>query len=252
MTNETTTQSIWRSLTQSSGGERFDPGRVGSLAEPTRRYLLHAIQPGTLLASSVELTMHGSFRTSPKGHWMPMSGSEIIVGGLGFLWKASMGRLLPIVGFDRYSEAEGEMSWRLGGLLRVAYARGADVSRSARGRFAAELVFLPSALLPGQNVSWKQSGENRTQAAIKIDGETSFVELVIAPDGQLRQAVVDRWSNFGSANGKWRFAPFAACFHGEERFGGYTIPTRLSAGWWGEDGWQFEFFRAEIASALFH
>jgi hypothetical protein len=180
-----------------------------------------------------------------------MSSSEIIAAGQGFMWKAKMGYLLPIIGFDRYSAGVGEMSWRLGGLIPVAQAQGADVSRSARGRFVVELLLLPSALLPGPQVTWKELGENRAQVRVALDGETTLMELELRSDGRPKRAIVQRWSNFGSADGEWGFVPFAVNIEEEHCFGGYTIPTRLAAGWWGEDGWRFEFFRVEITQALF-
>ena len=42
--------------------ETFDPAAITGLPEPARRWLSHAIAPGTPLWSSVELTMNGQIK----------------------------------------------------------------------------------------------------------------------------------------------------------------------------------------------
>ena len=45
-------------MTAATAAETFDPAAIMGLPEPARRWLGHAIAPGTPLWSSVELTMH--------------------------------------------------------------------------------------------------------------------------------------------------------------------------------------------------
>jgi len=47
---------------------------------------------------------------------------------------------LPVVGYDRLSSGTAQMRWRLLGLLPVMTAAGPDITRSAAGRLAGELV----------------------------------------------------------------------------------------------------------------
>ena len=97
-----TVTAAWQSLALSSAGDKFAPEMVAALPEPARRYLLHAIQPGATLASSVEMEMRGEIRLSPQAGWMPMSAREILAAPGGFVWKASIGGLLRFVGSDHY------------------------------------------------------------------------------------------------------------------------------------------------------
>ena len=50
--------------------EVFDPSMVARLPEPARRWLVHAIAPGTPLWQTVELSMRGEIRL---GAWRPPS-----------------------------------------------------------------------------------------------------------------------------------------------------------------------------------
>src|SRR5688572_4648126 len=69
---------LWRELQVSGGGEVFDPAMVDGLPEPAQRYLRHAIAPGTPLARSVRLTMHGTLRLSPGGGALPMRAEQVL------------------------------------------------------------------------------------------------------------------------------------------------------------------------------
>ena len=57
-------------MTAAATAETFDPAAIMGLPEPARRWLGHAIAPGTPLWSSVELTMHGQIKL---GRWRPFT-----------------------------------------------------------------------------------------------------------------------------------------------------------------------------------
>lgn len=137
--------------------QRFDPASLSGLPEPARRWLAHAIAPGTLLARTVVLEMEGRFRL---GRWLPMRAVQVVSPPLGLVWAAQIGwGPLSFRGFDRYGEDRGEMSWRLFGRLPVVHAEGADVDRSAAGRLAGEVIWVPASFL-GPGVSWQSGPES--------------------------------------------------------------------------------------------
>ncbi len=87
------------------------------------------------------LAMHGEIRA---GRWQLFSAVQVLASPRGFVWAATAGRRpLRIRGFDRYSRSTGEMRWRLGGAVPVMSAAGDDITRSAAGRLASELVLVP-------------------------------------------------------------------------------------------------------------
>src|SRR5438067_4432369 len=116
-------------MTTVIAAETFDPAAITGLPEPARRWLGHAIAPGTPLCSSVELTMHGQIRL---GRWRPFTARQVLAPPDGYLWAARV-RLagLPVTGYDRLGPGAGEMRWRLLGLLPVLNESGSDVTRSA-------------------------------------------------------------------------------------------------------------------------
>src|SRR5512135_1367402 len=121
----------------------FDPAMTTGLPEPARRWLSHAIAPGTPLWSSVELTMHGRIKL---GRWRPFTARQVLSPPGGYTWAATA-RLagLPVTGYDRLSCGAGEMRWRLLRLIPVLTAAGPDITRSAYGRMAGEIALIPTA-----------------------------------------------------------------------------------------------------------
>ena len=62
---------------------------------------------------------------------------------------------------------------------------------------------------------------------------------------------IQRYGNH-TANKGYQYIPFGIKTEKEGVFGGYTIPTRVSAGWWfGTDRYE-EDFRFGIAGAAYH
>lgn len=239
---------LWNSAPP--GGGAFDPASLAALPEPVRRYLMHAIAPGTPLASAVRLRMHGEIRLK---RWLPFSAEEVICWNRGFIWQASvrMGAL-TIRGSDRYVDGQGAMSWKLFGLVPFITASGVDITRSAAGRVNMECVWLPSVLCR-KDVSWSAPDASHIHASFAAHGEPAALDFTIDDSGALKSISMPRWGNPGvnSEAAKFRYATFGGFFEREENFGGYSIPTRLRLGWhFGSERFEpgGEFFRATIDS----
>jgi hypothetical protein len=227
-------------MTAATSVETFDPAAIVGLPEPARRWLGHAIAPGTPLWSSVELTMHGQIKL---GRWRPFTARQVLTPPDGYIWAART-RLagLPVTGYDQLSSGGGEMRWRLMRLIPVLNASGPDVTRSAYGRLAGEIVLIPTAF---RHASLSRGEHADTAVATwQLGDDTEAAELRIKPNGRLAEVRVNRWGNPGGAPfGRY---PFGVRFEAESRFGGITIPTVFRAAW-GES----EFFRAEITGVVF-
>lgn len=231
-------------------GATFPPAHLRTLPEPARRYLEHAIVPGTALASAVQLRMHGEFRL--KKDWCPFTAEQVIRWDGEMLWRATM-RLhgLPITGFDSVLDGKGEMQWKLFGLFPVASGEGPDVTRSALGRVEGESMWLPS-LLCGEEIAWTASDEHHVEATLSMQDETTQLHLTIGDTGRLEQVLYKRWGN--PESGAFHYADFGGFAEEEGTFDGYTIPTRLRVGWYfGSDRFKTEgeFFRVTIDHAAY-
>jgi Family of unknown function (DUF6544) len=247
MTREPSLKQIWDSAPESR--RVFDPARLSGLPEPARRYLAHAIAPGTPLASAVFLRMRGEIKLR---RWMPFVATEVIQPGRGMLWRATA-RIhgIPISGFDRLIDGRGAMRWKAFGVLPVVDACGPDITRSAAGRMAAELLWLPSALC-GEEVAWEATEGSCARAKLRIGGEIPEVSFRLDARGGVAEVRLARWGNPGG--GDFRYEAFGAMVVAESRFSGYTIPVRLRVGWYaGTDRFapEGEFFRVTVEEATY-
>jgi hypothetical protein len=224
---------------------------VDALPAPARRYLLHAIAPGTPLAASVALTMSGSIRLSREGRSLPTSSVEMLAPPRGYIWQARtwMGPL-PIAGHDLLVGERAEMRWWAAGLVPIMRASGAETARSATGRLLGESIFIPSVLL-APDARWEAVDDAHARVRLRAGAEEVELTLEVDADGRLRRASFPRW-NGDPRNGPVGYLTFVSDgFEAERGFGGYTIPTRFRAGWrLGEED-EFPFFFATIEDATY-
>lgn len=222
----------------------FAPGQLGGLPDPAQRYLEHTIGSGTRLASAVRLRMHGEIKLK---HWFPFSAEQVIRSDGAMVWRARVQMYgLPIRGCDQLVDGQGEMRWKLFGLIPLVSAAGPDITRSAAGRVAAESVWLPSRLCH-DDVSWTAQDSSHARASFTVLDEQVEIALTVEDPGGLQSLTLERWGN--PAGGAFGYADFGGVVEDEGTFGGYTIPTRLRIGWhFGGAGFDSrgEFFRVTI------
>jgi Family of unknown function (DUF6544) len=244
-------EGVWQSLEAPSTHQFFTEDMVSDLPAPARRYLLHAIRPGTPLASSVSLEMSGTMRLKPGQEWAPMKARQILTPPKGFVWRAEVGDgLMRFSGGDHYANGRGGVRFWLWGIIPLVRQEGPNVTRAALGRMVCETIWLPSSLLPQRGVKWEASDDESARATMKIGEETITLNLFIEPDGRLREIRILRWGS-QTEDGSFGYIPFGGQIQEERALGGYTIPSRVNVGWsLGTDRY-FEFFRAQIENAVF-
>lgn len=229
-------------------GERVFDG-AARFPEPARRYLVHAMAPNTQLANAVRLRMHGEIKL---GAWRPFEAEQVISRTRGLIWTART-RLfgVPVSGFDRFIDGEGEMRWKLFGAIPFMTASGPDITRSAAGRLAGESMWLPS-MLCDPSVAWEAADASHPTGHLAFAGHAVPVTLTIGSHGEIQQTAMPRWGNPNREPFAER--PFGGVVEAERTFDGYTIPSRVRVGWYfgterfERDG---EFFRCTIDEAAF-
>ena len=225
----------------------FDPAKIRHLPERVQAYLCHAIAEGTPLATSIRLRMSGEIKV--KG-WLPFHATQVLTYGAGFIWraKAHMG-VISMSGFDQLADGQGQMDWKLFGLIPFISVDGKDITRAAEGRMAVECMWIPG-FLASPAVTWTEDGSKIT-AHFPLGGSAASVALELLPNGQPTSCLIMRW---GSVNKEsFRYMPFGGTIEEEATFGGFTIPSKLSVGWnFGNEKYaEGEFFRCRVEGAEF-
>lgn len=238
---------LWASTTPSR--QTFDPNGLADLPEAAQRYLRRAIAPGSPLGTAVRLRMHGEIKLK---RWLPFTAEEVIHGERGFIWTANVrsSRMLAIRGYDRFVDGQGAMRWNVLKMIPVMRASGPDITRSAAGRFAVELIWLPFALARS-GVSWSGGGPNEGVARVSVGPEDIELHLHVDAAGELQRVQLSRWGDPDRAG--YRHARFGAIVEERRAFSGFTIPTRMRVGWhFGTERFESEgeFFRVTIDDAV--
>ena len=210
---------LWESA--SIADRPFNPESFINLPDLARRYLEQAIAPGTLLASTVRLWMHGEMKLGK--HWHSFKAEEVICWDRGMIWQATtLMNGLPILGCDRVVDGVGNASWN------TIQRSGEDITRSCVGRVHAESIWLPSVLC-NPDIIWTELNASQVQATFTALGEPAKLTLTVSNQGVLEQIKVDRW---GSLKGEaFHYGDFGGIAEDSGTFDGYTIPTRLRIGW---------------------
>ena len=252
MTKQISLDALWNSATSQERVFHLDD--FTHLPEAARRYLDHAIAPGTKLASAVRLKMHGEIKLKK---WIPFKAEQVICWEHGLIWSATAWiNGLPIVGSDRIIDGIGAMQWKLLGLFPVITASGADITRSSIGRLQSESVCLPSVFC-GDDVSWASTEswelDSSLHSSFVVQGERAELDFTIDRTGRLKTFKLPRW---GCLEGtEFHDMDFGGILHEEGSIlCGYTIPTRLRIGWYfGSERFESEgeFFRGTIDDAIY-
>jgi hypothetical protein len=223
----------------------FNPAAIADFPEPARRWLIHAIEPGTLLADALEIQMHGEIKL---GSWRRFTATQAIVPDAGFVWAAHT-RLagLPVRGFDSYALGQGRMRWRVLGVMPVLSGEGYDVTRSAADRLAIESALLPTSLV---SATWRPGPDADSATYLRHFGNRHArgrATIRVAPDGQLLSVSMERWGRpIGKHYAEHRFE---VTFSREFAVDGLILPDAVSAAWLLPDGTRQEFFRAFLDAA---
>jgi hypothetical protein len=259
MTKSISLNTLWESATATELA--FSPDKLSHLPAAAKRYLEHAIAPGTKIASAVRLKMHGEIKLKK---WIPFTAEQVICWEHGLIWSATAWMNgLPIVGSDRIIDGIGAMQWKLLGLFPVMTASGADITRSSVGRLQSESVCLPSVFC-SNDVSWTSTEsselDSNLHSSFVVQGERAELDFTIVGKasplenrtGRLKTFKLPRWGNPDGA--EFRYVDFGGILEEEGTFCGYTIPTRLRIGWYfGTERFESEgeFFRATIDDAIY-
>jgi hypothetical protein len=231
---------------------RFEPdGLVGQVPPRGLRYLTHAIAAGTVLAREAMVTYSGRLRLKPDRPWLPFQATELIGAGRSYRVSARAGRgPLRATIEDVYEGGRARSRLRAFGTVTIRSERGDDLARSARGRLVVDSTWLPSAFLPSLGVRWSDEDGNGVRLSVPVDGEDVDATLGLGADGALRAIRLPRWSNL-TPDGRYDWVPFSARVEAERTFGGYTIPSAVTAVWHLCIDQAFEFFHAAVSDVQF-
>jgi len=243
---------VWSELSLPKKGQTiYHEDSITDLPPVVQKYFNHVLIPGTFKASGVEVEMKGEIKLSPSSDWIPFEAQQIIRGREGFVWKAQaeVNPFIKLSGADYYYQDNARLYFSLFKLIPVVNVSSEAVAKSAQGRLLIESLWVPSALLPGPEISWNALDSTNIEVKITLEGDISTLTFLLGKSGNLQEISMMRYQTVGKDS--LALLSFGAYIDEEKKFENYTIPNKIRVGWnFGTPRYD-EFFRAEVLKARF-
>ncbi|MGL4235641.1 DUF6920 family protein [Tabrizicola sp.] len=157
---------------------RYDPAVLVDLPPPVQRFFKAALTPGQPLVTGVSLAHDGTFNMGEASdNWKVFaSQQEVETSRPGFVWNGTirMAPGVPVRVHDAYVAGEGVLLPAILGLFKLTEMRGRGaIAQGEAMRWLAEAAWYPTALLPGQGVTWSPI-DDRSALATLTDGDVTI------------------------------------------------------------------------------
>jgi len=223
------------------------------LPAPVQRYLSKAISEGQPYVMAVHLRQRGEFRlgdrTSP---WKPFTAEQTFTTSpSGFVWDATieMAPFVPVRVVDMYKSGEGALQAKVLSTLTVANAQGTpELDEGELMRYLGESVWFPTALLPGQGVTWTPIDGRSARATIEHRGVRASLIFTFNDRDEVESVYAP--SRARGVNGHYEPTPWTGYWRSYERHNGLLIPTEGEVEWNLPDG-NLPYWRAHLESITY-
>lgn len=216
---------------------------LAALPAPVARYFAFALPEGQRRIHTARIRWEGEMRLRPDATWSPFTAEQLFTGAPpGFLWDAAV-RMMPFVPVrvrDSYIAGQGQMLGRLGGVATVVSEGGTpEMSQSALARWLGEAAWFPTALLPGEGVTWEAVDDSTARAtvtdgAVHVSGDFHF-----ASTGEMTGMTAMRYRD---VDGRGVLTPFEGRYGSFDRREGVMIPATAEVAWLLPEG-RFAYWR---------
>jgi hypothetical protein len=157
--------------------EYYSEQMLEGLPAPVQKYFKVVLKDGQRLLAGGSISTEGDFLFgAEKGKWIPFVATQMFTANPpAFDWNARMTMMpgISVLVQDAYAKGEGILHATMFGLIDLANIRGTtDAAQGELMRYLAETLWMPTALLPGQNIRW-EAIDDRKARAILTDGSVS-------------------------------------------------------------------------------
>lgn len=220
------------------------------LPAPVAAWLERSGVIGRPRAATVRLHQRGEIRTQEDAAWMPARAAQYFsIDPPAFVWTvdATMMRVLPIAGRDRYAGGHGQMLIKAASLVKVVEAAGAAVDLGAMFRYLAETIWFPSAAL-GPHIAWEPIDATHARATMRDAGRAAPAVFTFDDRGRALRFDAERPMGGGPDA---RLTPWFGAISEWRMFEGIEVPSRGEVGWQLPSG-PFIYYRWEILDVEFN
>jgi hypothetical protein len=218
---------------------RYDPAALDGLPPPVQRYFRATLTPGQPMVTGLSLAHEGTFNMGEEADsWKRFtSRQEVEILRPGFVWDGTirMGPGMPVRVHDAYVAGEGVLVPAVLGVFKLAEVRGSGpIAEGELLRWLAEAAWYPTALLPGQGVTWLPVDDASALATLTDGAVTVRLTFRFGPDdlvSSVRAEARDR-----TVGGQLVPTPWEGYWSDYRRKDGMLVPMTGEVAWLLPDG----------------
>ncbi len=231
----------------------YDVRELNGLPATVQRYFHAVLKDGQPIVTAATIDLAGTFNMSATGEqWKPFTSHQrITTRRPGFMWDAKIA-MLPGVNVrvvDSYIAGHGLLRARVMGLFKVAEQQGeGEIARGEFMRWFAEVLWVPTALLPSQGVRWVAVDEHSANATL-VDGPLTLTLLFRFDDAGLI-ASFRAEARGGMVGDKMVMAPWEGVWSNYQMRDGIQVPFTGEVAWMRPEGRRSYFIGTVTAIAF--
>ena len=217
----------------------YDVRELDGLPAPVQRYFRAVLKDGQPIVTAATIDLAGTFNMSATAEqWKPFTSHQrIATRRPGFMWDAKIA-MFPGVNVrvvDSYIAGHGLLRAAVMGLFKVAEQQGeGEIARGEFMRWFAEVLWVPTALLPSQGVRWEAVDEHSANATL-VDGPLTLTLLFRFDDAGLI-ASFRAEARGGMVGDKMVMAPWEGVWSNYQLRDGIQVPFTGEVAWMRPEG----------------
>ena len=217
--------------TNISPNETLSFSDFDDLPAPVAAYFRFALQDGQKQIRTATIRHEGQFSLNKK--WVPFASTQhFSAHPAGFVWdaKLKMNRFLNVRVRDSFWNGRGAMKVKLLALFSVMDAHDdAALDAGSLMRYLAEAAWLPTALLPSENLKWATIDDRRALATLSDGATTVALEFTFNERGEISEFFAP--ARVYSTKGELKSFPWRGRLWNYQERNGVMIPLEGEVSW---------------------
>ena len=228
-TMNTTVKKMFDSV-ETNNVEILSEQDIQKLPPVVQNYLRYTGVIGKEKVKTVRLKQGGGFRLKPDQDFKNMNAEQYFnVDSMEFYWR---GKVSVITATDRYLDGKGDLTVKLLGFIKVAYAEGPEVDQGEILRFLAEGVWFPS-VFANDYIRWQAVDERSAKATIARGNLSASAIFYFNDKNQVEKITTKRYME---KDGKFELEDWEIRILEYSAFNDVFIPKKSEVSWKLDEG----------------
>lgn len=203
---------------------------IDVLPPPVQAYFHRALPPNPRRIRSAVATQEAEFFIN--GAWRLLTATQYFrASPPAFVWDAriQMAPLIPALVRDSFVDGRGAMQASVYGVYTIVNeANRPELNAGALQRFLGEAIWIPTALLPSDSVSWTARNDRSAIATVRDADVSASLLFEFDDTGLVRRISGDRYQE---QQGTYVLTPWLIECSEPRARDGILIPTRCEVAW---------------------